>query len=202
MSPEPPAPWSTCSTCGDATPPGATQCPTCGKEVPLPAERAAPGPGRRRRFRIHRALRITLVVCVAVGLIGVMGWAIYTGPPVAADPLTSAWTLPIGPGNFSFFSGAVTGGDYITGNFTVMSPPGALVVFEVFNTSAFLDFAHGAAGASPQDVPVNETSGLIDFAAEYSSTYYFVWINPYAPSSSIGIDVYANTQYMSSVVVE
>ncbi|MHB8351458.1 MAG: hypothetical protein ACYDFT_02005 [Thermoplasmata archaeon] len=202
MAPEPPPPWSTCATCGDATPPGATQCPTCGKEVPSSTERAATGPKRKLRFRIHRALRITLVVGVVVGLIGVMGWAIYTGPPIAADPLTHSWTLPIGPGNFSYFSGAVTGGDYITGNFTVMSPPGALVLLEVFNSSSFHDFIHGAAGASPQDAPQNETSGLIDFAAEYSNTYYFVWINAYAPSSHIGIDVYANTQYMSSVVVE
>ncbi len=199
---DPPTPWSTCATCGDATPPGASACPTCGQAVPPVAERAAPGPRARKRFRIHRALRITLIAGVAVGLIGVMGWAIYTGPPVAADPLTSSWSLPIGPGNFSYFSGEVNGGDYITGNFTVVSPPGALVDFEVFNGSSFAAFAHGTAGADPQDAPVRATSGLVDFAAEYTTTYYFVWINPYAPASHIDIVVYANTQYMSSVVVE
>ncbi|MGI0053727.1 MAG: hypothetical protein ACREC5_03190 [Thermoplasmata archaeon] len=194
--------WTTCATCGDATPPGAEKCPTCGKEAPSAAEKASPGATATRRFRIHRGLRIVVIVAVAVALTGVFGWAVLTGPPIAADPLTANWNFTIGAGNFTYISGQVTGGDYITGNFTVITPPGALVLFEVFNSTSFSNYAHGVPRASPQAAPADESSGLIDFAAEYSDTYYFVWADQYPAMSHIALTLYAQTEYESSVVVE
>jgi hypothetical protein len=200
--PEPdPATWSTCATCGDALPPGARACPTCGKETSGQATAEGLTPKTRRRLKIHRGLRIFLVVGVAVALIGVMALAVYQGPPVAADPLTNTWVYNITAGNYSVFSGSVTGGDYIAGNFTVVTPPGANVLFEVFNNSSYRQFAAGLP-AVPQAPSSNATEGVIDFAAVVTDTYYFVWVDAYAAPSHIDITVYASTEYMSNVLVQ
>jgi hypothetical protein len=130
--PAPPAGWTTCLTCGDATAPGALRCPTCGAPTDGP-EAARAGP---RRLKVHRWLRISLVLAVAAGLSGVLLLAFVQGPPVAADPLTGSRTFSVAAGGYQFFSGAVTGGDYVTGNFTVLSPPGAQLVFAVYNSTA------------------------------------------------------------------
>jgi hypothetical protein len=195
------ATWGTCATCGDAIPPGTTKCPACGKEFPLQTRATTTQPKFLRRLRIHKTLRMTIVIGVALGLTGVMALALYQGPPVAADPLTGVWAYSIAPGNYSVLSGAVTGGDYVTGNFSVADPPGATVFFEVFNASSYVRF-HDGLPASPAQPGHNETSGIIDFSALYTDTYYFVWIDGYAPSSHIAVMLHATTQYMSNVVVE
>jgi hypothetical protein len=137
---------------------------------------------------------------VAVALSGVMALALYQGPPVALDPLTGHWSYRIAAGHSAAFSGAVTGGDYVTGNFTVIDPPGALVLFGVYNASSYWRLAHGLP-ATPAQGPGNSNHGLIDFSALYTDTYCFVWTNPYPASSGIAITVYAKTSYMSNVVV-
>ncbi len=192
--------WGTCATCGDATPPGGKACPTCGKEIAPPS--AAPASrSLLRRLKMHKALRIVLVSAVALGLAGVMILALFQGPPVAADPLTSTWTLTIQPGTFQDFYGAITGGDYIAGNFTVMTPPGALVTFLVFNSTDFPVFNAGRPTATAYTNPPL-TSGLVDFSPEVTDNYYFVWENNYPVASHIAIKVYVSTEYMSNVVVE
>ena len=201
VAPPVPGAWGTCSTCGDAMPPGARQCPTCGKEYAVAPDRAAPTPRVRRRLRLHRGFRVALVAGLAVALAGVMALAAYEGPPIAADPLTGHWSYRIDPGNHSVLSGAVTGGDYVTGNFSVVDPPGATLLLEVFNASEYGRFAQGLP-ATPAQAPSNASAALIDFAAVVTDTYYFVWVNEYPPGSQIVVTVYAATEYMSNVVVE
>jgi hypothetical protein len=193
--------WGTCSTCGDAMPPGATRCGSCGKEYALPPSHATPTPRTLRRLRLHRSARAAIVAGIAVGLAGLMGLAVYQGPPIAADPLTNHWLLRADAGNFTTFSGAVTGGDYVTGNFTVLDPPGAVLLFEVFNASEFVRFTRDAP-ATPAQAPTNASAALIDFSAVVTDTYFFVWQNAYPRATQINVTVYVVTQYMSNVVVE
>ena len=175
--PADPGRWGTCTTCGDATPPGALRCPTCGKVQPAESGATVPGPKVRRRLRIHRSFRVIVVAGIAIALAGVMALAAYQGPPVAADPLTGHWLYRIDPGNTSVLSGAVTGGDYVTGNYSVLDPPGARLVLQVFNSTEYGRFARGLP-ATPAQVPANASSALIDFSAVVTDTYYFVWSNP------------------------
>ncbi len=199
MPDPPPGGWGTCPTCGDATPPGVVSCPSCGKSfAQLPARGVR---WKLRRLKLHKGLRMLLVVGVSLGLIATMAYALYTGPPVAADPLTHIWGLHVGPGNYTYFSGAVTGGDYIVGNFTVVNPPGAVLTEEVFNSTEFLLF-HDGAPATPAAIPVTSTSALVDFSAIVTDTYYFVWLNQYPASSHLEVTLYVSTQYMSNVVME
>jgi hypothetical protein len=197
-----PGAWGTCATCGDATPPGATVCPTCGKADPNRTQ-GPPGGARqlRRRLALHKWLRILLVVGVAGGLTVVMVQAAFTGPPQVADPLTGTWSYSIGPGDYAVLSGQIVGEDYVIGNYTVVSPPGALAIFSVFNSSEFTVFAeHGA--IAPQQPSLNASASRIVFNAGYSDTYYFVWQNPYAPSTGIHERLYASTEYQSNVAVD
>jgi hypothetical protein len=195
--PAPPAGWTTCLTCGDATAPGALRCPTCGAPTDGP-EAARAGP---RRLKVHRWLRISLVLAVAAGLSGVLLLAFVQGPPVAADPLTGSRTFSVAAGGYQFFSGAVTGGDYVTGNFTVLSPPGAQLVFAVYNSTEFALY-QGGRPAIPAATPLNATSGIIDFSAIVTDNYFFVFENTYPPASHLTVRVYSTSQYMSNVVVE
>jgi hypothetical protein len=195
--PVPPGVWGTCATCGDATPPGAPACPTCGKERPtVPTD-----PKVVRRLKILRSLRLLLVVGVVVGLIGAMALALQQGPPVAADPLTHTWVYQLAPGNYSVFSGNITGGDYISGNFTIVNPPGAVVMFSVYNASGYARFAAGEP-ATPQQAPLNASSGLIIFSPIVTDTYFFVWEDTYPATSHVALTLYAQTQYLSNVDVQ
>lgn len=197
-----PAEWGTCATCGDATPPGALHCPTCGKFDPTRAQAGTSGtPKVRRRLALHKWLRVLLVVGVAGGLTVVMAQAAFTGPPRVADPLTGYWSYAIGPGNYTVISGQVVGEDYVIGNFTIVNPPGALAVFSVFNTSEFALFADHQP-AAPVQPSLNESSGRIVFNAPYTDTFYFVWQNPYNPSTGLGEVLYASTEYQSNVAVQ
>jgi hypothetical protein len=182
-------------------PPGARVCPTCGKGYASPPAGSTPTAQGRRRLQLHRGVRIAVIVGIALGLSGVMALALYQGPPIAADPLTGKWVLTIAPGGFASFNGAVTGGDFITGNFSVFDPPGAVVVVAVFNASEFGRF-HSGLPASPAQSTYNESTGILDFAALYTDTYYFVFENHYSAASQIGLKVFVSTMYQSNVVVE
>jgi hypothetical protein len=196
-----PGVWGTCPTCGDATPPGARTCPTCGKERPAGTPAVPTEPKLIRRLKLHRGLRVFLVVAVVVGLIGAMGLALEQGPPAAPDPLTNTWVYTVAPGNYSVFSGNITGGDYISGNFTIVNPPGAVVHFVVYNASGYARFQAGEP-AIPQQQPVNASSGLIIFSPIVTDTYFFVWEDQYPPPSHVALTLYAKTQYLSNVNVQ
>ncbi len=196
----PSTPWGTCTFCGDAVPPGADKCPTCSAPVAGPGKPLS-GAKKARRLRLHRGLRVFLVAIVAVVLLGSLAYALYTGPPVAAAPLSGTWTFHLSPGRSAVIAGAVTGGDYITGNFSVLDPPGAVLAFEVFNQTEYLDFARGLP-AVPAQAPQNSSGGLVDFAALVTDTYDFVWTNGYPSGSGINTTLYLTTAYESNVVVE
>jgi hypothetical protein len=192
--------WGTCALCGEAFPPKASACPTCGAGQSVrPGTESALPRRTRQRVQLVRWLRVTLVVVVILGL----GWATLSaglsGPPTYADPLTTTGWHDVGAGNFTYISGPITGEDYIQGNYSVMNPPGAPLTFEVFNASGFQAFA-GHSPARPILVQ-NSTTSRIVFAAPYTDTFYLVFVNPFAPSTGIDLHVYVATSYESNVVV-
>ncbi|HKS59846.1 MAG TPA: hypothetical protein VJS68_03610 [Thermoplasmata archaeon] len=201
MSPERPATWGTCRVCGDAVPPGGAACPTCGSERPIPGDRLQSLPSRQRlRLRLHGSLRAVLVVVVVAGLAYAILSAVVTGPPHYSDPLTGRWTYTIAPGNSSVLGGAITGEDYIEGNFTVVTPPGALAALAIYNQSGFEAWqGHGAAATVA--TPYSSSDGRIVFAAPYTDTFYFVFSNPYPAGSGVVITVLVSTNYESNVVL-
>jgi hypothetical protein len=144
---------------------------------------------------------MVLILGLVIGLTVTLSLAVQEGPPVAADPLTGTWVYDLTPGNYSVFAGNITGGDYITGNFTIVTPPGAVVYFVVYNSSSYGQFRAGEP-ATPAQAPINETSGLILFSPIVTDDYFFVWIDQYPISSHITMTLYAETQYMSNVDVE
>ena len=146
------------------------------------------------------ALRVVLVIAVIVGVAYAILSAVVTGPPVIADPLTTSQTLSAGPGNFSYLSGLITGEDYIIGNYTVMDPLGALVTFNVFNSTEFQAYANHQPAQSQWAVSAQST-GRIIFAAPYTDTFFLVFSNPYLPVTHLGIQVYVSTNYVSNVVL-
>src|SRR5271156_3400893 len=124
--------WLTCRYCGGAVPPDGSICPTCGQNLTVATDKIASLPTPARRWlRLTQLVRIAIVVGVAVGLAYAIVSAAYTGPPTVADPLTTAGTYTIGPGNFTYLSGWITGEDYIDGNYTVLDPVGTQLVFQV-----------------------------------------------------------------------
>lgn len=195
--------WGTCTFCGDAVPPDAKMCPTCGKEVGSPAEQAALARNRpvHRRLVLLRWLRILVVVAV----VATIGWAVISaeisGPTTFPDPLTGSWTLSLTPGGWGLIAGNITGEDYITGNFTVMTPPGADLVLEIYNSTEFSAFYYheSAQAAAPPDS--NVTSARIVFAAPYTDEFYFVFENPYPATSGITEKVFVTTTYETNVVL-
>ncbi len=188
--------------CGDAVPSGATTCPTCGKELPVPAAEPGTLPARvRRRLALHRGLRAVVVTAVVVGIVYFVVSAVWSGPPTFVAPLTESRSFMLPAGNFTYLAGSITGEDYITGNFTVVNPPGARVSLLVFSSSEFLAYvAHlPAATAAP---PIhNVSASRIVFAAPYTDTFYFVFENPYPAGSGIEEQIYASTHYQTNVIV-
>ena len=195
--------WTSCTFCGDAVPPTAKLCPTCGLPQGTPAERAALAKTRpiRRRTRVLRWLRILVVVAIAGGI----GYAIISaeisGPTTFPDPLTGAWTLSVQPGGWGLIAGNITGEDYIVGNFSVETPVAADVVVLIFNSSEFGAFyAHQSAQPA---VPAytNVSSSRLVFAAPYTDEFFFVFENPYPATANITERVYVTTTYETNVVL-
>lgn len=197
-APSPPE-WGSCPFCGDACAPNAVKCPTCGE----PLEGGPPS--RRTIFGIRRpaalrTARTVLVVGVVIILAVALASAVWSGPPVLADPLTTSGTYTIGPGNFTLLQGQVTGEDYITGNFQVVAPAGTSVALEVFNQSEFAKFAHHEPATAQYEIPPVPSSRIV-FVALYTDTYTFVFENRYLPSSGITVQVEVTTSYESNVVL-
>jgi hypothetical protein len=198
-APLPPA-WGTCGFCGEAYPPDAKVCPTCGgkEEVRAGAQSSLP-PRKRQKFRLIQFMRVLLIVAVIGGL-AYATWSSGFSPPVVADPLTTSGWHTVGPGNYTYLDGPVTGEDYIVGNYSVMNPPGAPLTLEVYNSTDFT-FYTAHVGAQPL-LEQNGSTGRIVFSAPYTDTFYFVFVNPFAPTTQINLQVYIVTQYESNVVIE
>ncbi len=195
-----PATWGECSFCGVAVPPAATQCPICGADAPIRATAIATAPKPvRRRLRLTATLRTVIVIAVAGGLAYTLIAAALSGPPVVADPLTTAGMYTLGPGNFTVISGNITGGDYIQGNYTSVSPPGIDISVSVYNSTEYSWFTNGTGNPGVQWNNTPTWDGAIVFAAPYTDTFYFVFTNPLPLSSGITVHVYIATTYESDV---
>ena len=191
--------WGSCSFCGTAVAPGATVCGICGADKPVAAGAMARAPTEvRRRVRLMQFLMGALVVTVAVGLAYTMIDAVVTGPPTANDPLTTTGVYHVAPGSVPFLEGNVTGGDYILGNFTSVSPYDANVTLSIYNISAYTNLVQNGSGSPVWSSP-SEGSGRIIFTAEYTDDYTFVLTNDYPTSSHLTVTVYVATEYESNV---
>jgi hypothetical protein len=195
--------WESCSFCGDAVPPDAKICPTCGKEQGTPGQRAAEARSRggRRRALLLRWLRILVVV----GIVVAIGYAIISaeisGPTTFADPLTGTWTLTVHAGGWGLIAGNITGEDYITGNFSVETPVAGEVVVAIYNSTEFAAFfAHESAQAAVPPYS-NVSSARIVFAAPYTDEFYFVFENPYGATTNLTEKIYVSTTYETNVVL-
>ena len=191
--------WGVCRFCGGAVPAGATQCGICGAPDPIPAAEVASQPPKVRRWLFATgAFRALIVTVVAVGLAYLLISAVITGPPNVADPLTTAGTYAIAPGNYTVLSGNITGGDFVVGNYTSVSPPGMSIAVSVYNSSqwAWFTTGQGTPGVQWNNTPTYD--GRIIFSAPYTDMYYFVFLNPLAPSTHLTVDVYVTTEYYSN----
>lgn len=192
--------WGICRFCGVAVAPGATSCGICGADHPLSATEAANPPRKVRRWlRLTRAFRILIIVVVIGGLAYAILSAELSGPPnLVGDPLTTAGTYSIGPGNFTVISGDITGGDYVTGNFTATDPAGVNIVLSVYNSTLWDEFYTGGTPTPLYTVGPTFNAELV-YSPLVTDTYYFVFSNPYAPSTHLTVGVYITTLYNSNV---
>jgi len=194
------AEWGNCRFCGVAVPSGAATCGICGAENPLPAGGMERAPRNVRRWvRLTHVFRALVVVVVVAGLAYAILSAELSGPPVlTTDPLTTAGTYTINPQNYTVISGEITGGDYVTGNFTTTHPVGVNIEVAVYNSSEWSQFV---AGQSPSPLySVSPTwNAEIVYAPEVTDTYYFVFTNPYPVSSELTVGVYITTLYNANV---
>ena len=203
MTDTPPAPgtWGACQFCGGAVPPDAKVCPICGAGSPIRAEQLPHAPKRvRRRIQITGTLRTIIVIGAVIALAYAMIGAVLSGPPIVADPLTTSGAYVLGPGNYTVLSGNITGGDYIQGNYSAITPPGMDISVVVYNSTQWNWFSNGTGNPGNQWNNTPTWSGPIVFAAEYTDMYYFVFTNPLPPSSHITIEIYVSTTYESDVV--
>jgi hypothetical protein len=187
--------------CGDAVPPTAVQCPTCGASDPIRPGQVHGLTGRRKqRFRLLQIGRVVVVIGIVASLVVLLAQAAFTPAPIAADPLTQTSTLHISPGRFDVITGSITGADYIQGNYTVLYPPGANVTLSIYNASEFVKFAQNQT-AHPMESFAPASSARIVFAALYTDDYNFVFQNHYPVGSGLNLTVYVATLYETNVVV-
>ncbi len=193
--------WGTCQGCGRAVPASDPACPTCGSSARVASERIADLPkSPRRRVRAMQAIRVSLVVAVVVGLIAAIVPAVLSGPPTLADPLTTSGTYTIPAGGYIDLAGAITGEDYVDGNYTILFPVGTQLVFQVYNSTEFPLFA-GHLSAEPLWNQTSPDAAAIVFAAPYTDTFYLVFENPYQATSGINETIYIVTNYQTNVVI-
>ncbi len=202
MSSPPPSPatWGACRFCGVANPPGAVKCEICGAPDPVAASEIAKAPRAvRRRIRLAGWLRGFIVIVVVAGLSYAILSTVISGPPVVADPLTTSGMYTIAPGNHTVISGEISGGDFVTGNWTAVTPPGANVTIAVYNQTQWSSYLAGTLPGAPQWSNSGNSTGRIVYAAPVTDNYYFVISNPYPVGSQLTINVYVVTEYQSNV---
>ncbi len=195
-----PGTWGACRFCGVAVAAGARHCEICGADAPVRAEEIPhASPKVRWRLRWTGALRTVIVVGVVVLLTYSLLSAVTTGPPVlTTDPLTTAGTYTLAPGNFTFIWGEITGGDYVLGNFSSVQPAGTNVAVAVYNSSGWAAFCVHAAATPVYSLPP-DYQGRIVYSPLVTDTYYFVFENPYPAASHLTVSVYVTTVYESNV---
>lgn len=183
-----------------AVSPGATKCDICGAEGPLSAQEARNSPQKVRRWlRLTGAFRVLIIVTVIVGLSYAIVSAELSGPPnLQGDPLTTTGTYTIGPGNYTVISGDITGGDYVTGNFTSVAPEGVNIGLAVYNSTLWTSFLIGEQPTPLYTVGPAYNANLV-YSPVVTDTYYFVFTNPYAPSTHLTVQVYITTLYNANV---
>ena len=188
-----------CRFCAVAVPPKAKACPECGAPDPIASRDLSRlrKPLRRRLWTVN-FLRSLLVVGVCVALAYTMISLVIAGPPVVPDPLTTAGSYGIGPGNYTVISGEITGGDFVIGNFTTTAPVGTDLGLAVYNSTQWVQFV-GGQDPAPLYVISPTSAARIVFSAEYTDTYSFVFTNPYAPSTHLSLVAYIATTYESNV---
>jgi hypothetical protein len=196
----PPTEWGSCRFCGVAVRPGVEKCEICGAGKPLSAAEAAAAPPKVRRWlRLTHGFRTLIVITVIAGLTYAVVSAELSGPPnLVGDPLTTAGTYLIGPGNYTTIFGDITGGDFVTGNFTAVTPAGVNVELAVYNSSEWGEFASGGTPTPLYSVGPTYNAQLV-YSPLVTDTYYFVFSNPYAPSTHLTVAVYITTLYNSNV---
>jgi len=192
--------WGSCRFCGVAVPPGAAHCEICGADHPLSAAEEAQAPRKVRRWlKLTRAFRVLIVLTVIAGLAYAILSAEISGPPnLTSDPLTTTGTYVLGPGNITVIDGAITGGDYVTGNFTAVDPAGVNIVLAVYNSSEWSEFQAGQAPTPLYSVGPTPSANIV-YSPLVTDTYYFVYTNPYSPSTHLTVGVYITTLYNSNV---
>ncbi len=191
--------WGRCTTCGAATPPDAPRCALCGAGHPLRAAELDRAPARvRRRLRLTSAVRIAVVVGIVVALAAALVPDALSGPPAVSDPLTTSASYALAPGGSTAISGEITGGDYVLGNYSAVTPLGANVVVAVYNASGWIAFEHGGPSTPVWSLPA-QPSGRIVFSSTYTDTYAIVVSNPYPVGSGVSVTVWLSTQYESNV---
>lgn len=201
-APDPATPaWPTCQVCGRAVPQPEGVCPSCGQQKTVETSKIPQLPERsRRRLRLATTVRVIIVVVVIGGLAFDTISSVYSGPPTYPDPLTTQGTYTLGPGNYTVLSGAITGEDYIDGNYTVVSPAGTSLSFAVYNATEYAAWVHGES-AQPQWTTNGTSASAIVFDAPYTDTFFLVFQNPYEPGSGIVQTVYISTAYQSNVLI-
>ncbi len=194
-----PGTWGACPSCAAAVPPGATVCPECQADGTVAAAEIRTAPrSTRHRLLAMRLLRATAIVAG----IAVVAWAMIvpalSGPPNVSDPLTTSGTYSIAPGASTVLSGNITGGDYVVGNFTTVNPAGTTITVAVYNSTEWSLVFNGSE-ATPAWSLAASASGRIVYSPLYTDLFYFVFSNPYPPSSGINITAYIATEYESNV---
>jgi hypothetical protein len=198
--PSAPGTWGACPFCGAAVPPTAKHCPMCGDDAPVRARDLPSAPKSvRRRIQMTGALRGVIVAGVSIALAVSIITSVLQGPPVVPDPLTTAGTYALGPGNTTVIDGEITGGDFVLGNYTVMTPPGVNVTLNVYNSTQWTTIVEGGLPGPPQWSTTPGPNEQIIYSAPYTDTFYFVFGNPYPISYHLTIEVYILTQYESNV---
>lgn len=195
--------WGACRFCGVAVEPGAAKCGICGAEDPVAAGeiKSAP-PSVRRRIYFTGAFRAVIVVGLVLTLAVSLLTTVFQGPPNVADPLTTTGTYAIGPGNHTVISGEITGGDFVLGNYSAITPPGVNVTVSIYNQTQWDVLLGGGLPGSPLYSGTPGPDGRIVYSAPVTDTYYFVFGNPYPVGSGITINVYIATQYVSNVAAD
>ena len=192
--------WGTCQFCGVAVASGAAKCGICGAANPLSAGQETRAPRKVRRWiRLTHALRTVIVLTVVLGLAYAILSAVLSGPPtLSTDPLTTAGTYTITPQNYTVLSGEITGGDYVTGNFTTTQPVGVNIAVAVYNSSEWSQFLAGKSPTPLYSVSPTYNAAIV-YAPDVTDNYYFVFTNPYPATSHLTIGVYISTLYNANV---
>lgn len=151
---------------------------------------------RRRNFYVQ-FVRVVLVL----GMVAIVTAVIYPeltnagDPTLAQDPLTFVNTTLLPSHNTTAYCGIVDGGDEIEGNFSVLSPTNAPVIFDVLQQEP-QNWSQGVAerlqvGSLPGATP----NGPIDFPANYTDWYCFAFTNP----NPFPVNLYVVMDYYSAL---